>query len=61
VPSGEELDWARRELDDPDPRGAKLTVATVPTQLAHRQIADLRGKVKASFILAALADIARPQ
>jgi hypothetical protein len=33
-------------------RGAKLTVATVPTQLARRQIADLRGKAKASFIVA---------
>lgn len=30
----------------------KLTVATVPTQLARQQIADLRGKAKASFILA---------
>ena len=34
-------------------RGAELTVATVPTRLAARQIAALRGKPRASFLLAA--------
>jgi hypothetical protein len=29
-----------------------LTVATVPTKLARQQIASLRGKAKASFLLA---------
>ena len=33
-------------------RGATLTVATVPTKLARQQIASLRGKAKASFLLA---------
>ncbi len=34
-------------------RGAELTVVTVPTRLAARQIAALRGKPRASFLLAA--------
>ena len=33
-------------------RGATLTVATVPTRLARQQIASLRGKARASFLLA---------
>jgi hypothetical protein len=33
-------------------RGATLTVSTVPTKLARQQIAALRGKAKASFLLA---------
>lgn len=33
-------------------RGATLTVSTVPTKLAREQIAALRGKAKASFLLA---------
>ena len=33
-------------------RGAELTVATVPTRLAARQITALRGKPRASFLLA---------
>ena len=33
-------------------RGATLTVSTVPTKLARQQIAALRGKTKASFLLA---------
>ena len=33
-------------------QGAPLTVATVPTKLASQQIASLRGKAKASFLLA---------
>jgi hypothetical protein len=39
---------ARRSGD----RGAKLTVSTVPTKLAREQIAALRGKARASFLLA---------
>ena len=39
-------------------RGAALTVATVPTKLARQQIASLRGKAKASFLLA-VEDIRR--
>lgn len=39
-------------------RGATLTVATVPTKLASQQIASLRGKAKASFLLA-VEDIRR--
>ena len=39
-------------------RGATLTVATVPTKLASQQIASLRGKAKASFLLA-VQDIRR--
>jgi hypothetical protein len=38
--------------------GATLTVSTVPTKLASQQIAALRGKVKASFLLA-VQDIRR--
>ena len=33
-------------------RGATLTVSTIPTKLAREQIAALRGKAKASFLLA---------
>jgi hypothetical protein len=33
-------------------RGATLTVSTIPTKLARQQIASLRGKAKASFLLA---------
>src|SRR5258708_33773803 len=33
-------------------RGAELTAVTVPTRLAARQIAALRGKPRASFLLA---------
>ena len=33
-------------------RGTRLTVATVPTKLARQQIEALRGKAKASFLLA---------
>jgi hypothetical protein len=36
----------------PGRRGAALTISTVPTKLAHQQIASLRGKAKASFLLA---------
>lgn len=36
----------------PGRRGATLTVTTVPTKLAREQIAALRGKAKASFLLA---------
>jgi hypothetical protein len=32
--------------------GGKLTVATVPTQLARQQIASMRGKARATLILA---------
>jgi hypothetical protein len=39
-------------------RGATLTVSTVPTKLASQQIAALRGKAKASFLLA-VQDIRR--
>ena len=39
-------------------RGATLTVATIPTKLARQQIASLRGKAKASFLLA-VEDIRR--
>ena len=35
----------------PSPRGATLTVTTVPTKLAREQIKALRGKARASFIL----------
>ena len=41
-----------------DRRGVTLTVATVPTKLAREQIAALRGKAKASFLLA-VEDIRR--
>jgi hypothetical protein len=45
-------------------RTTVLTVSTIPTKLASKQIDALRGKVKASFLLAveayAVAD-ARPQ
>lgn len=33
-------------------RGATLTVSTIPTKLAREQIKVLRGKAKASFVLA---------
>ena len=36
----------------PGRRGATLTVSTIPTKLAGKQIATLRGKAKASFLLA---------
>jgi hypothetical protein len=39
-------------------RGATLTVSTVPTKLARQQIASLRGKPRASFLLA-VEDIRR--
>jgi hypothetical protein len=39
-------------------RGATLTVSTVPTKQARQQIAALRGKAKASFLLA-VQDIRR--
>jgi len=39
-------------------RGTRLTVATVPTKLARQQIEALRGKAKASFLLA-VQDIRR--
>jgi hypothetical protein len=39
-------------------RGATLTVSTVPTELARQQIASLRGRAKASFLLA-VQDIRR--
>jgi len=39
-------------------RGATLTVATIPTKLASQQIKALRGKAKASFVLA-VEDIRR--
>src|SRR6266851_4199706 len=39
-------------------RGAALTVSTVPTKLARQQIASLRGKAKAYFLLA-VEDIRR--
>jgi len=39
-------------------RGATLTVSTIPTKLARQQIAALRGKTKASFLLA-VEDIRR--
>jgi hypothetical protein len=45
---------ARRSGD----RGATLTVSTVPTKLAREQIAALRGKARASFLLA-VEDIRR--
>ena len=41
-----------------DRRGATLTVSTLPTKLARQQIASLRGKAKASFLLA-VEDIRR--
>jgi hypothetical protein len=42
----------------PSHRGAALTVSTIPTKLARQQIAALRGKAKASFLLA-VEDIRR--
>lgn len=39
-------------------RGATLTVSTIPTKLAREQIKDLRGKARASFLLA-VEDIRR--
>ena len=42
----------------PSHRGAALTVAAIPTKPARQQIAALRGKAKASFLLA-VEDIRR--
>jgi hypothetical protein len=42
----------------PPRRGATLTVSTIPTKLARQQIAALRGKAKASFLIA-VEDIRR--